>query len=376
MAERKKVDFLYLSEPDMIEAGVLDVRKCVEVMDETFRLLGEGDFIMGGYNGSSHGDMLWYPKTSPFPNMPTAGPDRRYMAMPAYLGGRYNCCGTKWYGSNVSNPRERGLPRSILMMGLNDTVTGAPLAVMSANLMSAMRTGSVPGVATKYLARRGAETVGVVGCGVISRACTRGILVNMPDVRRAYLFDIVRESAEKLAQELAGEFGAEMVIAGSLEEAIADADVISIAASGAKPVVIDEAWLKKGCLYTATGHAELSDRCYLDNKVVFDYWPMHELWYEEGKRHPDGIESTRDWAPSYQIFKLMEAGKLDGGAMLSLSDVATGRASPRASDGDRIFFISGGLPVEDVAWGYTVYQEALRKGLGQRLLLWEGAHWL
>lgn len=59
--ERKQVGFRFLSEPDMIKAGVLDVKKCVEVMDDTFKLLGAGDFVMGGYNQSSHGCMLWYP---------------------------------------------------------------------------------------------------------------------------------------------------------------------------------------------------------------------------------------------------------------------------------------------------------------------------
>ena len=39
---RKQVGFRFLSEPDMIKAGVLDVKKCVEVMDDTFKLLGAG----------------------------------------------------------------------------------------------------------------------------------------------------------------------------------------------------------------------------------------------------------------------------------------------------------------------------------------------
>lgn len=377
MMERKKVELKFLSEPDMIEAGVLDVARCVEVMDETFHLLGEGDFVMGGYNQSSHGCMLWYPKESPFPNMPLAGPDRRYMAMPAYLGGRYQCCGVKWYGSNVTNPKQRGLPRSILMVCLNDAVTGEPMAIMSANLLSAMRTGSVPGVAAKYLAREGAESLGVIGCGVISRACARGILFNMPQARRLYLYDIREESAQVFAQELSADFpGLEMIICPTLKDAVVDSDVISVAAAGPVPVVIEEDWLKPGCLFTATGHAEITDHCWTSNKVVFDYWPMHSVWYEEGRMHPDGIESTRDWAPSYQIFKLMEAGAVKESDLLSLSDVAVGKISPRASQEDKILFISGGLPVEDVAWGYAVYEQAMKRGLGQSLKLWDQAHWL
>ena len=288
----------------------MDVRQCAQVMDETFHLLGTGDFVMGGYNQSDHGCMLWYPKESPFPNMPLAGPDRRYMAMPAYVGGKYNCCGVKWYGSNVSNPKERGLPRSILLVCLNDPITGEPLAIMSANLLSAMRTGCVPGVATKYLARKDAESVGVIGCGVISRACARGILVNMPKAKRMYLYDIREESAKLFAEELAPEFpDVEMIICPTLKDAVTDSDIISVAAAGPVPVVIDKEWLKPGCLFTATGHAELSEECWEENQVLFDYWPMHELWYHEGQMHPDGIESTKTWAPSYQMFKLLEAGK-------------------------------------------------------------------
>ena len=66
--------------------------------------------------------------------------------MPAYLGGRFHVAGEKWYGSNGNN-RAIGLPRSILMMMLNDVETGKPLAYMSGNLLSSMRTGAMPGLA-------------------------------------------------------------------------------------------------------------------------------------------------------------------------------------------------------------------------------------
>lgn len=50
------------------------------------------------------------------------------MAMPAYLGGVFDMAGMKWYGSNCAN-KEKGLPRSILMLTLNDKDTGAPVAI-------------------------------------------------------------------------------------------------------------------------------------------------------------------------------------------------------------------------------------------------------
>ena len=103
-----RTDFLYLSEPDLIEAGVLDAAKCIEVCEEVFRILHEGDYLMGGPNHNEHGLVLVFPKETKFEHMPVAGPERRFISMPAYLGGRFAVCGEKWYGSNVKNPKERG----------------------------------------------------------------------------------------------------------------------------------------------------------------------------------------------------------------------------------------------------------------------------
>lgn len=130
-----KIDFIYLSEPDMIAAGVTDMAACVDTMEEMFALLYRGDYRMAGASNNSHGAIIVFPENSPFPDMPKPTPDRRYMAMPAYLGGNFRTAGVKWYGSNIAN-REKGLPRSILMFILNDVDTGAPLAFMSANLLS------------------------------------------------------------------------------------------------------------------------------------------------------------------------------------------------------------------------------------------------
>ena len=91
----KPVKFLYLSEPEMIEAGVLDMKQCVQVVDEVFHLLGEGNYLMGGPRENEHGLMIWFPDEKRFPNMPVNGPDRRFMAMIAYLGGRFDVCGEK-----------------------------------------------------------------------------------------------------------------------------------------------------------------------------------------------------------------------------------------------------------------------------------------
>ena len=57
-----KIDFIYLSEPDMIKAGVKDMGKCVEVMEDMMVTLNKGDYVMGGENHNSHGCMVTFQK--------------------------------------------------------------------------------------------------------------------------------------------------------------------------------------------------------------------------------------------------------------------------------------------------------------------------
>lgn len=60
-----KTEFLYLSEQDTIQAGVLDEVKCIDNAEEVFRLLSKGDYLMGGSNHNSHGLGLVFPKETP-----------------------------------------------------------------------------------------------------------------------------------------------------------------------------------------------------------------------------------------------------------------------------------------------------------------------
>ena len=46
MGGTTKINFIYLSEPDMIRAGVTDMPACVDAMEEMFALLHRGDYCL------------------------------------------------------------------------------------------------------------------------------------------------------------------------------------------------------------------------------------------------------------------------------------------------------------------------------------------
>ena len=369
-----KIDFLYLSEPDMIAAGVKNMEQCVEVMEDMMVTLQKGDYVMGGENHNSHGCMVTFPDNPAFAGMPKNGEDRRFMAMPAYLGGRFQMAGMKWYGSNIEN-RQKGLPRSILMMMLNDKDTGAPLAMMSANLLSAYRTGAIPGVGAKYLARKDSETVAIVGPGVMGKTSLHAFMSVCPNIKTVKIKGRGQKSIDSFVQFTKENFPQieNIVVCDTMEEAVRDSDIISTTTSvGDKEIefpFIDDAWIKQGALLCMPSAARFNEQFYLDDntKLVVDNYKLYEAWADE---YP---------YPSYdqvqvvgaKFMDLLHDKKITREEIIDIADIITGVHKGRENDDERIIYSVGGMPVEDIAWGETIYKNALEMGIGVKLPLWD-----
>ncbi len=368
----KTTEFLYLNEEDMIRAGALDYKRCIDVEEEIFRLLSTGDYVMGGDKRNSHGIAMKFPKETEFEGMPVDGPDRRFMAMPAYVGGRFHVAGQKWYGSNIINPT-RGLPRSILMVMLNDVDTCEPIALMSGNLISSVRTGCVPGVATRYLANPDAAVCSCIGAGPVSKACFEGIAQEAKALKEIVVYDLVEEKARAFAEEMAEKYGISGRAAKSLEEAVRCADIVSVAASSVKPVNIVNDWLKAGSVIIFTGRCNIDEAYFSSAKLVWDNARMHEVYFDEHLQLPENERFIN--GIGVQAYRMMYEGKLPPiTEATSLGDIICGTRVGRESPEDRICFVTGGMPVWDVGWGYDLYQNAKKLGLGQTLKLWDSPY--
>lgn len=366
---------LYLSEPDTVAAGVLDSRRCVDVLDEVFGLIGKQDYLMGGRNRNEHGHTLFFPESSPFPNMPLKGPDRRFTSMIAYLGGRFNICGCKWYGSHIVNPA-RGLPRSVHTITLNDPDTGVPRCIMVGNLVSSIRTGCVPGLAVRYLAKKDAKVCALIGAGLINRACWQGIFSQMPSLRQLVVYDLFTEKAQAFADWALAETGVPGRVAGSLEEAVRSADIINVAASGANPVTMKDEWIPAGATVILTGAARFDDAALLNCTVVYDN-PWMQQAYQEERCHFTSSEEFYATMKGGQFFRLFDQGLLpDFEHSRLLCHMANGQQAGRTDQKERFIFLTAGMSVFDVAWGFECFENALRLGLGQELLLWDSPHWI
>lgn len=368
-----KIDFLYLSEPDMIRAGVKDMKTCVDVMEDLLVTLYKGDYVMGGQNHNSHGCMITFPDDPQFPGMPQNADDRRFMAMPAYLGGRYQMAGMKWYGSNVDN-KKKGLPRSILMMMLNDKDTGAPLALMSANLISAYRTGGVPGVGAKYLARKDSKVVSIIGPGVMGKTSLAAFVSVCPKLDTVKIKGRGQRSLDSFVEFIKNELPQlkNIEICDTVEDAVRGSDIISFTTTVRNDIssfpYISGDWIKKGALISMPSAARFDDDFLVNNcKLVVDNSKLYEAWEEE---YPYPTY------PQMQIIgtkftDLRHEGKIKAEDIVDITDIIENRHPGRESDEDIIVYSVGGMPVEDIAWGGTIYRNAVKLGIGIKLPLWD-----
>lgn len=374
-----KVELLFLSEEDMIKAGVLDAKKCVDTMAEVMTLLSSKDYLMGGKNKNEHGIMLGFPDESDINDFPiNDSRDKRFMAMPAYLGGRFHMVGQKWYGSSGKNA-QKGLPRSILMVTLNDVETGKPLAYMSANLLSAMRTGAMPGLAARYLAKPNPKVVSLVGPGVVNKTCLMAYLAEFSTI------DTVKIKGSSPQSATAKEMKAfieekypqitNIVMCETLDEALTDADIISEALSCMKneEPVFNKECVKPGALIISSGSMKMDlefveKNCtkVVDNIQMYEEYikTFQEYDKETGKRITSGC-------PGMWFVNMIDDKKIAKDQVYHLGDIVRGIAPGRTSEDEIILTCLGGMPVEDVGWGYECYQSALKQGIGTKLKVWD-----
>ena len=119
-------------------------------------------------------------------------PDAFIHAMPGYLSEK-KAAGLKWVSCFSSNARH-DIPAVTGLLVLNDVETGQPLALMDCRWITAVRTGCASAVAAKFLARRGAEVVGIVGAGIQGRYNLPALKEVLPAIRAVRVFDINRQA--------------------------------------------------------------------------------------------------------------------------------------------------------------------------------------
>ncbi|MFP5362443.1 MAG: ornithine cyclodeaminase family protein [Thermoleophilia bacterium] len=229
----------------------------------------------------------------------------------------------KWITSFPGNPQQ-GLPTVSGVVCLSDARTGVPLAILDARAVTALRTGAVAAVATLALARPGARTVGIVGCGLHGAWTARCLAAAGYD--DGVCFDPRTDAAAALAAELGG------WTVGDLPAALT-CDIVCAITPGATVVVRRED-LRSGQHLNMLG-ADGSGKA----EATIEAVAACELFCDEWAQASHGGELTG----------AVRAGLVRREDVTTLGAVLAGEAPGRSGPDATTLFDSTGLAIQDLA---------------------------
>jgi ornithine cyclodeaminase len=241
---------------------------------------------------------------------------------------------------------ERGPGASLSsLMLLFDDETGAPLAVMDAVYVTAVRTAAGSALATQALARPTARRVAMLGTGTLAWYTVRAQQLLSPHLDELTVFSRSPDRREAFAERVTRELGIATTAVGSVEEAVAGADVIVTATNAPDPVLLAE-HLRPGQHVSAIGiRTEVEPAAIARCRVIGD-----------GRD-----ESLHDG--KFSVAVAAGAVGADGlGPELGL--VLEGMAPGRTSPDEITLFDSSGVAIQDVVCARHVWRRAIETDAG------------
>jgi ornithine cyclodeaminase/alanine dehydrogenase-like protein (mu-crystallin family) len=219
-------------------------------------------------------------------------------------------------------------------------------AVIEADQLGRLRTGAASGVAARHLARSGARTLGIIGCGHQAETQVACIRAAAPTLERVVAYCRTEESLTAFCERV----GAEP--AETHREAGAQ-DVVVTMTNARDPVLRGE-WLVPGALVIGAG-ANVPSRRELDNAVL----------ERASFVCCDSLAQAR--LESGDLIEPVQAGVLDWLEVHELQEVVSGEVAGRQSDADVVVFKSNGLAAWDIAIGAAALERARERGVGTEL---------
>jgi ornithine cyclodeaminase/alanine dehydrogenase-like protein (mu-crystallin family) len=232
------------------------------------------------------------------------------------------------------------------------TATGALEAVIEADRLGQVRTGAATGVATNYMARPDAQTVGCLGTGWQAQSQLEAVCAVRP-TRQVSVYSRDRGRRTAFAKTMADRLRVPVDPTSSAEEAVRWAEIIITATTAREPVLFGR-WLSPGMHINAVGVNWASKR---------------ELDEEAVRRAARIVVDDREQAAIEcgDLQPLVAAGALSWARVHELGDVVAGKIPGRATPDEITLFESQGLAIEDLAAAAVLIGRARAAGVGQEI---------
>ncbi|MBI4482792.1 MAG: ornithine cyclodeaminase family protein [Acidobacteria bacterium] len=317
---------LILSEKEV--ASVLTMSEAIDVIEEAFRQHSLGSTAMPSRIGLS---------------LPSEAGSFRVMVASLPEAGAF---GLKTL-SGI--PGRRDPSQTYFLVLLFDSRTGALLSVMAAGYLTAIRTGAASGVATKYLARKEARILGIIGAGIQAKTQVWAAKTVRP-IQQVKVFDVDRARCSSFVDEIRRELGVEARAAQTPQETVEGSDIVAAATTSQEPVFRAE-WLPAGVHINAVGanspnKREVDPATFRKAKIVLDF--QEQVLQEAG-----------------DVISALSSGALSRADLYAeLGEIVAGKKKGRTDDAEITLFKSVGVAIEDVATAALVYRRAKERGIG------------
>lgn len=275
-------------------------------------------------------------------------PDGLSLYMPAYLKDM-DTLACKIVTVYKNNPKDHNMPTTIGKVMLQDPKTGDVTCIMDGGYLTAVRTGAVSGLATKYLARdEEGMSAAVFGAGAQAKMQLWGVC-EARNIARAMVYDAIPEAAVAFAKEMGEKLGIPIEVADDMDRMFA-ADIICAATSSATPL-FDGDKLKSGTHLNGIGSHSPKAR-ELDSTTI-----------QRSLLIADSYEACLNECGDIMI--PIEEGCISQDHIhADLGEIVTGKKPARTSDEQITLFKSNGLAIQDAATARLIYDRAMAAGIG------------
>lgn len=334
MDHQHHLDFTYLSQEDLLDAGCFDIHMVMDVAEK-----GMAEF--------ERHHVIFPEKIVQIFNQAT---QERINCLPATLLDE-KVCGVKWVSVFPMNPSQHDQQNLSAIFILSEIETGFPICVMEGTLASNLRVAAMGGIAAKHLARKGSEVIGFIGAGEQAKMHLIAMKAICPTLKQCQVAAHLVTEEEKFITELSQLYPDMDFVSTqtNTQMAMEDADILVTATSAQAPLLKAE-WVKPGTFYSHVGGWEDEFEVALQaDKIVCDDW--------ETVTHR-----------TQTLSRMYKKGLIDSSNIhADLHELVSGTKPGRESETERIYFNAVGLAYIDVAIAMAMFSRAREQNKGTQL---------
>jgi ornithine cyclodeaminase len=228
---------------------------------------------------------------------------------------------------------------------LFDPETGAPVCVVHAGEITAIRTAAASAVATDAMGRKDARRLAILGYGEQAASHTRAI-GKVRELESIVVWGRSRARAEAFAERMRMELDVPMTSAASVEEAVAKADIVCTVTAASEPILKGD-WVQPGTHINVVGSG-FAGPAEVDNDLV-----VRSRFIADSR---EGV--LRQGA---EFLRAKAAGLIgDGHIVGEIGQVLAGEIEGRRSAEEITVYKSLGHVVQDLASAWALYSEDVK----------------